>query len=267
MFELRRYLNTVRPMAFLSVALSGAITAHIAVAGVYKCTDSEGNVYFNDTGCPSDFDREVVEVQRTRPSANNQPSGTDSYNAYNALEDMRQMEYEKDQARLAEQARRSASSARERLEQSERRLAEIEEEMHKLEREARSVRELGGRHASSIRQRWTEEDLAEINQKYTALGRERKDIRALLGYGDTGPTAYEMEQRRMEELEHSEEARRRDERDRLLHEEEQDQLLVDGVPATPVGGGNYIDNTTGHFLQGAAGGVIDTTTGEFLPTH
>ena len=47
----------------------------------------------------------------------------------------------------------------------------------------------------------------------------------------------------------------------------QPELLVNGVPATPVGGGNYIDNRTGHFLQGAAGGVIDTTTGEFLPTH
>lgn len=47
----------------------------------------------------------------------------------------------------------------------------------------------------------------------------------------------------------------------------QPQLLVNGVPATPVGGGNYIDNRTGHFFQGAAGGVIDTTTGEFLPTH
>jgi hypothetical protein len=44
-------------------------------------------------------------------------------------------------------------------------------------------------------------------------------------------------------------------------------LLVNGVPATPVGGGNYIDNTTGHFLQGAAGGVIDTQTGQFLPVH
>ncbi len=47
----------------------------------------------------------------------------------------------------------------------------------------------------------------------------------------------------------------------------QPRLLVNGVPATPVGGGNYIDNTTGRFLQGAAGGVIDTSTGEFLPTH
>ena len=44
-------------------------------------------------------------------------------------------------------------------------------------------------------------------------------------------------------------------------------LLVNGVPATPVGGGNYTDNNTGHFLQGAAGGVIDTRTQQFLPTH
>jgi hypothetical protein len=44
-------------------------------------------------------------------------------------------------------------------------------------------------------------------------------------------------------------------------------LSVNGVPATSVGAGNYIDNTTGHFLQGAAGGVIDTKTGKFLPVH
>jgi hypothetical protein len=44
-------------------------------------------------------------------------------------------------------------------------------------------------------------------------------------------------------------------------------LSVNGIPATPVGGGNYIDNTTGHFLQGAAGEVIDTETGQFLLTH
>lgn len=44
-------------------------------------------------------------------------------------------------------------------------------------------------------------------------------------------------------------------------------LSVNGVPAAPAGGGNYIDNRNGHFLQGAAGGVIDTTTGEFIPTH
>lgn len=44
-------------------------------------------------------------------------------------------------------------------------------------------------------------------------------------------------------------------------------LSINGVPATSVGGGNYIDNSTGHFLQGAAGGVIDTKTGQFIPTY
>ncbi|MTW21385.1 hypothetical protein [Allochromatium palmeri] len=47
----------------------------------------------------------------------------------------------------------------------------------------------------------------------------------------------------------------------------QPPLLVNGVPATSVGGGNYIDNRTGNFLQGAAGGVVDTKTGKFMPTY
>lgn len=45
------------------------------------------------------------------------------------------------------------------------------------------------------------------------------------------------------------------------------QLLINGVPAVNAGGGNYIDPRTGHFLQGAAGGVIDTVTNRFMPTH
>lgn len=49
--------------------------------------------------------------------------------------------------------------------------------------------------------------------------------------------------------------------------EQQPDLFVNGILATPVGGGNYIDSGTGHFLQGAAGGVIDTTKGEFMPVH
>jgi hypothetical protein len=42
--------------------------------------------------------------------------------------------------------------------------------------------------------------------------------------------------------------------------------LVNGVPAIPAGGGNYIDSKSGHFLLGTGGGgVIDTKTGKFHP--
>jgi len=41
--------------------------------------------------------------------------------------------------------------------------------------------------------------------------------------------------------------------------------IVNGVQATSIGGGNYIDSRNGNFLQGVAGGAIDPKTGKFYP--
>lgn len=43
------------------------------------------------------------------------------------------------------------------------------------------------------------------------------------------------------------------------------RLHIDGVPATPVGNGNYMDPQTGRILMQRGGGVVDPVTGRFYP--
>jgi hypothetical protein len=221
-------------LAFFS---SGIVSAQVHAGGLHRCTDAAGNVTFSDSGCPSD-----TQASQQIPYRQSLSPSVPSDNYWSVENQARRLDERKEAERLARENRRLAEE-------------QIEAQRQATEREERQ-RQFDSQSPPS-------QPVMTFEQARAAALKDAGYHR----YNGLNVLQQERVDKQMQKYNYLPPASPQQSQGAMNGQNAQDQLLINGVPATPVGGGNYIDNTTGRFLQGAAGGVIDTTTGRFIPTH
>jgi hypothetical protein len=199
---------------------------------IYKCVDDRGNAVFSQTRCSSAA--QSLNVQVSRPDARDTQASQDRW--ANIIQQQDAVRDARNRA-VAERTR----LAQEQIEGAARQKATSQE----LEEKQAFARIRGGC------------GLTGNTQDFACRAVSANQTRA----------NWRLEHGLEEDEEHQNTTRTQNVAAPQSAIRTQNRLLVNGVPATSVGGGNYIDNGTGNFLQGAAGGVIDTKTGQFMPTH
>lgn len=77
----------------LAVALlAGLSVSALSEAGVYRCTNKSGEIYFSDTACPAGFDKEVLSIQNR---SGQQSQRLDDDNPYSVINQARMIEAHK----------------------------------------------------------------------------------------------------------------------------------------------------------------------------
>ena len=162
------------PHASLALTLVGAAIASTvawpAVAGLYKCTNTAGEVSFSNVECPAGFAKQELDIPTGGPSADPGSGAENPYSLVNQARMIEQREALQRQEPAYDPAQTQPGLSPE--ERSE--LGRIENDLSNLEHSARSLR--SGLSGSSIRARWTREDLSKLSEKRAHLLRERENI-------------------------------------------------------------------------------------------
>jgi len=211
----------------LTLALALAVLPP-AAAGAYRCTSATGEMSFSDQPCPPDaVNQQAVNIPTPAPASGRSATADNPYSVINQARMIDQREAQEAARRAAQAAATQAPSPAPAVQTAPGGPSQV---VLTYEQALKFALHDAGYHQYGNLNQLQKERVHDEMKKYKYLPPvPRKSAQSAAS--------------------------------------EQPPLLVNGVPATPTGNGNYIDNRTGHFLQGAAGGVIDTESGQFLPTY
>lgn len=189
--------------AVVLVILGSSAMMPIGFAGVLKCVDAEGNVYFSDVSCPASTEREVIDVYKSNVSES--PAATGAGSGYSVMEQAAQMEANRVRQRQSAIAARAA--VRPTSQSRSPSTADIDRRLAELEKEEASVRDDASGNPSSIRRRWIREDLATIEAERSELLKIKDALLGRPGYTASQESlrAAERRQRSLEAASRAEE--------------------------------------------------------------
>ena len=73
----------IRSFVTLILCGLGVILAVDSTAGIYRCTNAAGEVFYSDTICPPSFSRETVNIQSRSTSTSSPPAIDNPYSIMN----------------------------------------------------------------------------------------------------------------------------------------------------------------------------------------
>lgn len=221
-----------------------------ASGGVYKCTSPDGEVYYSDVACPTDFQKRELRIDST-PAKHGR--GAPQYDPYSVVEQARRI----DERKYQEERDASINRARQRIsahsDANRAQLRSIEEKLHKVEKKILSLTaDRNGQ--SGIRARWTREELAEARLEKSQLLRERENI--------LGLTSAPRDHRANTSAPRGRTANTPSIQSgpQWLHDPFSGRMM-------PRSGAGYVDPRSGTFYHDVGPGVVNTRTGEFTPTN
>jgi chromosome segregation ATPase len=145
-----------------------------ASAGILKCVDADGRIYFSDVACPAEADREYIPAYKS--PAHGYRHKQDPSRHYNSvIEQANRMEASRRQSR-DEHAVYSGAPATVSTGNLRSKVSAIDKEIEELEHKQLRLREDLTRNASSIRKRWTYEDLHKLDKQQAELQRRRDTL-------------------------------------------------------------------------------------------
>jgi hypothetical protein len=171
-------LSSMSLVLTLGIGIAALSSPNPAMAAIYRCTNAAGEVGFSDEPCPAGFASDALDIQ-SRP-ARGASGRTADNNPYSAIEQVKQLERERERAGRNRDAANPDHHAR---------LQDIKERLRTLARSERNLRDDLGGDVSPIRKRWAREELATVLEQQAQLRRERDQL------GGRRPRTTDIERR------------------------------------------------------------------------
>lgn len=145
-------------------------TGTYTVAGILKCVDDEGNIYFSDVACPENADRQYIPAYKS--DADYYARKANPGSSYNSvIQQARRMETQRRLSRAEHAVRSQAASGG--VVRSSGNVHLMDEKIKKLKRKEKRLSELAFGNTTNLRKKWSRESLSEVSQERRALELER----------------------------------------------------------------------------------------------